>query len=61
MAKQATCYQSMVNRIKGANSPAQVDKAINLIDKLYELGHLTAKELQRLDCKAIDRLNTLGV
>ena len=47
-------YNSAVERLNRCKSLYDVNRALKGFERVHKVGHLTDKELQRLDAKAFD-------
>ena len=47
-------YKSAIDRLNKCRSLYDVNRALLGFDRVHKVGHLTDKELQRLDAKAFD-------
>jgi hypothetical protein len=47
-------YKSAVDRLNKCRSLYDVNRALLGFDRVHKVGHLTDKELERLDAKAFD-------
>ena len=56
-----TNYQSAVERIQKTNDLQSLLKLSKSFDNIYSYGLLTAKELQKLDNKIMDKMEGLKV
>ena len=56
-----TNYQSAVKRIQKTNDLQSLLKLSKSFDNIYSYGLLTAKELQKLDNKIMDKMEGLKV
>lgn len=56
-----TNYQSAVKRIQKTNDLQSLLKLSKSFDNIYNYGLLTAKELQKLDNKIMDKMEGLKV
>lgn len=49
-----TNYQSFTQRIKQADTPEELQRLSNSLDRLYTAGIFTISEFSRLDAKILD-------
>ena len=56
-----TNYQSAIERIQKTNDLQSLVKLAKSFDNIYSYGLLTAKELQKLDNKIMDKMEGLKV
>tara|TARA_R110000822_G_scaffold104738_1_gene231815 strand:- start:72 stop:257 length:186 start_codon:yes stop_codon:yes gene_type:complete len=49
-------YKSAVDRLNRCKSLYDVNRALLGFDRVHKVGHLTDKELERLDAKAFDMI-----
>ena len=47
-------YKSAVDRLNRCNSLDDIETALKGFERVHKVGHLTDKELERLDAKAFD-------
>ena len=47
-------YKSAINRLNRCQTVGDIERALIGFGRVYQIGHLTDKEFQRLDCKAFD-------
>lgn len=47
-------YKSAIDRLNRCESLGDIDRALQGFERVYQVGHLTDSELQRLDAKAFD-------
>lgn len=47
-------YKSAIDRLNRCKTLGDIDRALLGFERVHQVGHLTDKELQRLDAKAFD-------
>ena len=47
-------YKSAIDRLNRCKTLADIDDALQGFVRVHQVGHLTDKELQRLDARAVD-------
>ena len=47
-------YKSAIDRLNRCESLGDIDRALKGFERVHKVGHLTDKELERLDSKAFD-------
>ena len=47
-------YKSAIERLNRCESLGDIDRALQGFERVHQVGHLTDRELQRLDAKAFD-------